>query len=258
MAMLKRTAGFSAGLLAALVGLAGLAGCGSGEGGGGRSWTRPASGDVREASAAAVAGAGVAMPQTHQSEALVWFYAAGVLALDELAPMEGGAAFVGDSITAGADWGALFPERETRNFGINGDTAAGVLARVHQVVEARPACVFLMIGTNDVTRGAPADEIAANVDAILAALDEGAPETRVFLQSLTPRERARDAAVRAVNARLEALAVARRLTYVDLYVPFAAGDGRLDPAVTFDELHLTAEGYARWRSIISEHVETRC
>src|SRR5207244_10058498 len=53
---------------------------------------------------------------------------------------------LGDSITEGMDWRELFPDVRILNRGIAGDTSAGVLNRLDEVIARHPKMVFLMIG----------------------------------------------------------------------------------------------------------------
>ena len=69
--------------------------------------------------------------------------------------------FLGDSITEAGPWEELFPGIRVRNRGIGGDTTGGVLRRLEQVTSGGPAKVFLLIGTNDLGRGASEAEIVA-------------------------------------------------------------------------------------------------
>ncbi|MBU6296872.1 MAG: hypothetical protein KGJ79_11355 [Alphaproteobacteria bacterium] len=174
-----------------------------------------------------------------------------------LPPMNGGVAFVGDSITDYGRWSEAYPNLRVRNFGIAGDTTVGLEHRLIQVIDAKPATIFLMIGTNDVEFGRSPEQIAANIGDILDRLVAGLPNAKVYLESLMPRQPEFDAKVRAVNALLQKVAAKRGLTYIDLYTPFLAGGNRLDPRVTVDDLHPAGEGYARWRALIKDDVYPR-
>ena len=165
-------------------------------------------------------------------------------------PLNGGVAFVGDSLTDWMRWNELFPNIKSRNFGIAGDTSVGLKARISQVVAAKPAKVILQIGTNDVEFGKlPTDAIVANVTDCIDALQKGVPGVTITIESLLPRQPQYDDKVRTVNATLKAAIEQRHLAYIDLYPVFVAG-GRLDPKLTPDDLHLSGEGYLRWRDLL--------
>ncbi|WP_396593419.1 GDSL-type esterase/lipase family protein [Brevundimonas sp. R86498] len=172
------------------------------------------------------------------------------------APLNGGVAFVGDSITEGGDWAALFPGVETRNYGIGGDRAEGLLVRYRQVVDAKPGRIMLLIGTNDLANGQAPEVIAGRVDQLLSLWAEALPDTPVVVQSVLPRQPEFDARIRDLNARLKAASERNGAAFLDIHSAFVVGNDRLDPAVTEDDLHLTAAGYARWVPLIDACVRT--
>lgn len=194
---------------------------------------------------------GIIMPDNF-SNWLRGHYTERVLVFNGYEPLNGqGVAFVGDSITEGGDWAAAFPGVETRNYGIGGDTTFGLERRINQIVNSRPAKIFLLIGTNDLgNHNSPPAEIVANYDKVLDRFAAELPDTRVYMQAVLPREPRNAAAVREINDGLRALAAQRGLIFIDIYTPFAVEGGRLDPTVTEDDLHLTPAGYERWRGII--------
>jgi acyl-CoA thioesterase-1 len=56
------------------------------------------------------------------------------------------------------------------NQGVSGDTTTDGLARIGNVVDAKPVLVILEFGGNDGLRGVPVDEIRANLEAMIARL----------------------------------------------------------------------------------------
>lgn len=195
---------------------------------------------------------GIAIPDG-ASEWLVGHYTERVLLFHNTyaQPMNGGVAFVGDSITEGGDWAAAFPGLETRNYGIGGDTTVGLDNRFAQIVAARPAKVFLLIGTNDLNNDhRPPAEIVANTGRLLDRFARELPGTRVYVQSVLPREPRNAGGVREINDGLRRITAARGVAYVDIYTPFMVEGGILDPAVTYDQLHLNGAGYDRWRTLM--------
>lgn len=169
-------------------------------------------------------------------------------------PLDGGVAFVGDSLTEGGDWAALFPGVTLRNYGISGDRAEGVLARHAQIVAARPGRILLLIGTNNLSRGVSPAAVDADVSATLDRFRAALPETQLVVQSVLPRQPQFDAAIRELNGLLRQTAARHGAAFVDLHPAFVVEGGRLDPAVTADELHLTSAGYARWAGLIARCV----
>ena len=158
--------------------------------------------------------------------------------------------FLGDSLTEGAEWNELFPDLPVRDRGISGDTTAGVLQRLGTITSARPAAVFLLIGTNELDPALdPAPSLARQRE-ILARIRREAPDTRVFVQSLLPRALAYRERVESYNAALREICHEAGATWIDLYPGFLAPDGSLRDELTFDELHLNGAGYRLWRELL--------
>jgi acyl-CoA thioesterase-1 len=95
-------------------------------------------------------------------------------------------AFLGDSLTAGygLEEGRSWPARmratlaaegydcEVVNAGLSGDTTAGGRARLDWLLADEPTHLVLALGANDGLRAVPVDEMKANLDAMLAKLEE--------------------------------------------------------------------------------------
>ena len=79
---------------------------------------------------------------------------------------------LGDSITAQGEWAELFPEEKILNLGLSGDTSAGLLNRLDDVVGRKPRVVLLMIGINDFLRDIPLELVAAHIQFIASRLAE--------------------------------------------------------------------------------------
>jgi lysophospholipase L1-like esterase len=169
-------------------------------------------------------------------------------------PVEpGDIVFLGDSITAGAQWAEMFPDVLVKNRGISGDRTGDVLKRLAQITTGNPAQVFLLIGTNDLGLGTPYDETLSNYAAILDQLREHSPETQVLVQSVLPREARYHDDVVALNTAIAALARARGLTTIDLFPSFVSDDGAIQEALSYDGLHLSGKGYRLWQSLLEPY-----
>ncbi len=169
-------------------------------------------------------------------------------------------AFLGDSITEGGDFEAAFPSYDVRNFGVIGDTSAGVRQRVDEVVAADPAIVFLMVGTNDLDDdAAPAstivEHVVANVRDIVTKLEEALPDATVVIESVLPTSDAgKNTAILTLDRDLAELAaeLGGHTAYLGLYERYVGSDGLLDENDTEDGLHLTSEAYDPWYSLIRD------
>ncbi len=75
---------------------------------------------------------------------------------------------LGDSLTAQGEWNAMLGEPLVANRGIDGDTSAGVLARVGDDADFRGDAVVIWIGTNDVLQGETAGSVVENINKTVA------------------------------------------------------------------------------------------
>ncbi|MFO0581969.1 MAG: GDSL-type esterase/lipase family protein [Anaeromyxobacter sp.] len=181
------------------------------------------------------------------------------------APGEARVVLVGDSITEAwpRDGAALFRGRPWIARGIAGETTRQVLLRFRQdVLELRPAAVVILAGTNDVAGndGPYREEVTvSNVTSMIELARAGG--VAVVLASLVP---AYDypwrpggdppARIRALNARLKALAAAKGAAWADLFGPLADARGGLPPALSEDGVHPNAAGYALMNPIVERAV----
>ncbi|MBC7470900.1 MAG: hypothetical protein H7322_16380 [Ramlibacter sp.] len=164
---------------------------------------------------------------------------------------------VGDSLTDGAEWAELFPQQHIVNRGIDGDTSAGVLARLDDILEARPRQAFLMIGINDFADAKrEVDAVFADYRAIVERLRQAG--VQVVVQSTLPCNATKAAwkscasingKIAQLDARLATLA-SSRVRFVDLR-PVLAADGNLKDEFTYDGVHLNGDGYRRWQHAIA-------
>lgn len=166
--------------------------------------------------------------------------------------------FAGDSLVA--LWKSLpetFPTLRIANRGIGGDVSRGLLFRFREdVLALNPKAVVILIGTNDLTARQPAADTIANVDAMLKLRDAYRPDVPIVLCTVPPSANAKapvDAAQRArLNEGLHRLAATRpRVAVADLFAVTATTNGNpIAAAFKPDRLHLTREGYARWKAVL--------
>lgn len=175
--------------------------------------------------------------------------------------------FLGNSITDGAEWAELLDDKHVKNRGISGDTVLGVYDRLDAILQGKPAKIFLLIGINDIGRGAPADTVVAHIGQVIRKIKADAPRTKLYLQSILPvtdhfqmfkGHTSRWAVVPQVNAKLAELAKETGVTYIDLYTRFVdPATGKLNTAYSNDGLHLLGTGYLKWVEIVKPYVRKR-
>lgn len=176
---------------------------------------------------------------------------------------KGDVIFLGNSITDGAEWAELFSNQRIKNRGISGDVTAGILYRLQEVTDRRPAKVFLMIGVNDLAAGKAPDSVAQNIFLIAERIRQTTPATHLFVQSVLPVNDQpgkflthvnKTAQIIRVNELLRINAAQYGYTYVDLYTSFCDASGKLNLDYTNDGLHLKGEGYLLWQKLINQYV----
>jgi len=123
------------------------------------------------------------------------------------------------------------------NAGVSGDTTAGGLSRLAWALSDQPHIVLLELGGNDALRGLPPAETYANLDAILARLENHA--ISVILAGMqAPRNLGEDytTAFDAIYPRLAS-------KYALPFYPFFLEGVALDPALNqADGIHPNAAG----------------
>lgn len=178
------------------------------------------------------------------------------IALFETLPMPKKAVvFVGNSITEAGRWTDLLPGLPIANRGISGDISFGVVARLDQILQHRPAKIFVMIGTNDLKREVPESYIVANHQKIIHKIKGLSPKTRIYVQSVLPVNysllpesfnKITNEKVQSLNQKLATLAQEYQVEFVDLHEIFAAPDGQLKEELTPDGIHLKLTAYRQW------------
>ena len=161
--------------------------------------------------------------------------------------------FFGNSITQAGAWQDYFPEADVANRGISGDNTEGMLARIDEIVEAKPRRFFIMAGINDVSLARSNRKILRNYRHIVQALKAGSPQTQIYIQSVLPinndfgrykRLLGKEQQVEDLNRRLRLLALDENVVFVDLFPYFSDKERKLNRQYTGDELHLTPPAYA--------------
>lgn len=166
--------------------------------------------------------------------------------------------FLGNSITLGTEWTELLQNKWVRNRGISGDISFGVLERIEEITAGKPRKVFILIGINDISRNIPDAVILQNYEKIIHIIKTKSPRTRIYFQTILPvnneygsrNQFNKDEHIQAVNTGLKLMAKKENITLIDLHPHFLNATGKLDKKFTYDGLHLNAEGYKKWASVL--------
>jgi lysophospholipase L1-like esterase len=169
--------------------------------------------------------------------------------------------FIGNSITAGTDWMELLGNPNVRNRGISSDITFGILERLDEVTEGKPAKVFILIGINDISRNIPDSFIVRNYQLIIKRIKKESPSTKIYFHTLLPVNNTftqfknhynKDEHILYVNKEVKKLAAKEKITVIDIYSKFLDADKKLDKRYTVDGLHLNAEGYKVWAEVLKK------
>lgn len=162
--------------------------------------------------------------------------------------------FLGDSIMHGwtMTWmkhngmnvwkGELAPYSKL-NFGLSGDKVQNLLWRItegRQLDGIRASVIVLMIGTNNIIKGVPNQEIADGIGNLLKIIREKQPDARIILLGIPPVAwKMKESA--ALNPLIEKLADNDKIIYVNLAPLFLEADGKIKHL--HDGLHPDEAGY---------------
>ena len=177
-------------------------------------------------------------------------------------PMKkGGYIFMGNSITEGGPWQELIGDHAI-NRGIGGDISYGILKRLDEIIKRQPEKLFLMIGTNDMSKDIPAGLVATNVKKAIRRVQKESPGTEVFLQSILPLNPringflqgfGKQNEVLMCNQLLAKVAEETGITFINLFPYFLNDELLLKEEYTYDGVHLTRQAYEFWAS----HLKSR-
>lgn len=168
--------------------------------------------------------------------------------------LDGGVLLLGDSITEGWKWQDNLKGLNVANHGVGWDTANGLYRRWPQIKANTPDVVFVMIGTNDLSYDRTPKQITNALSASLHKYVTAWPEAEIYVQSVLPRDGEFEKDVGPLNTEIQALLKRHTklasVNYLDLTPAFSSSPGVLNPALTYDALHLNEAGYDVWEAQI--------
>jgi len=171
--------------------------------------------------------------------------------------------FLGNSITERGEWqeilsGYRYP---IVNRGVGGDNSFGILARMDEILAAKPKAIFLMDGINDLFRNLPNEVSIYNYKRIIRKIKKDSPKTKIYIESALPINeemtkepytKGRSKMVPVLNEKIKKLAEEEKITYINIVPLFADENGNLRKEVTMDGVHLKASAYIDWVAYLKE------
>jgi lysophospholipase L1-like esterase len=156
--------------------------------------------------------------------------------------------FLGDSNTVGGGiwgWRVLGNPISAINLGVNSYTIRQVAFMVPRAVEYRPSVVVIMAGTNDIlVNRASVEQIRMDFDFLMDSLARAHKRSIVTLIPFCSETRFTPE-IEAANTVIREIATQHGAAIIDLN-PFIAANGRLDPEMTIDGVHLSPKALAIW------------
>jgi lysophospholipase L1-like esterase len=160
-----------------------------------------------------------------------------------------------------ANWKENFFGWNAADFAWGGDTVQNILWRLEngELDNVHPKVIVLQAGTNNIgNRPSRSEddpriaEVCAGIRAILDICQAKAPEAKIILTGVFPRN---DNAgnptgvipvINRINKRLAAMADAKKIRYININDKLADEAGNLYPGMTMDKLHLSVKGCQVW------------
>jgi len=172
-------------------------------------------------------------------------------------PKPGGVVFVGSSsIRLWPDLHADFPGTNVIQRGFGGSRLDEVVKYTTRIVlPYKPTLIVLYAGDNDLAEGRTPEQIFNDYKKFVALVHNTLPETRIAYIAIKPSgdRWALVDKMRSTNSMIQKyVASDPRLTYVDVFTPMLAADGRpREELFREDRLHMNDRGYAIWRDLLA-------
>ena len=165
---------------------------------------------------------------------------------------------VGDSLSLWFPKDKLPTGKLWLNQGISGDTSEGVFKRLSAFSATKPEVIYVMIGINDLRKGATDKSILVNSSRIIHSLRQSHSTSQIIVQSILPvrSQKISNSRIRHINAQLAVIAQKQGANYLNIHNWFTDIDGNLRPELTTDGLHLSLAGYQVWQFAL-EQIEYR-
>ncbi|MEN8188398.1 MAG: GDSL-type esterase/lipase family protein [Thermodesulfobacteriota bacterium] len=161
--------------------------------------------------------------------------------------------FVGDSLIADFNWQSRMPNFMVHNYGVPGETALGLLDRLHLVHQeiSNPDAILVMIGTNNLL--IEDYSFTEALKEIITKLTNLYPGTEVIVNSTLPFKAPwlTEKTLKRINKTTETMTLKTGSCYLDMYSKF---ENSKDQLFALDGIHLTELAYDIWSRSILEFI----
>lgn len=163
-------------------------------------------------------------------------------------------AFLGDSLTAGRNWGWALGGSPfcALNLGSPGRTISQIQGELDDAMRFNPRLAFVLAGTNDLITGRTDEEMMADYTAFFRHAEE--LHFRMLIVTSLPFQRSsgEDARILGINERLRALVEARGWKFVDLNSAILREPDRSGLYLE-DGVHFSPRMYGLWVRLLKEN-----
>lgn len=152
--------------------------------------------------------------------------------------------FLGDSITEQYHLKDHFKNYKVVNSGRGGYTTKDILDHIEEMAyDYNPSKIFLLIGTNDVSREVSEKEIINNIKKIITELQKNLPKATLYVESIYPTSFDSTSKIRSINKAIKEYCKENEINFIDLYSLLQNRDQKIESKYTKDGTHLTEDGY---------------
>lgn len=156
---------------------------------------------------------------------------------------------LGNSLTEWVDWNELLGRTDIANRGIASDITYGYLQRMEYVLTLSPKICFIEGGINDIYANVPVSVVFEHVVKVVERL-RAKNIIPVITSTLYTSPKWHSAVeknneVAELNSRLAAYAQKNSIEFINL-IPLMTTNDLLRDELTYDGLHLNADGYRIW------------
>lgn len=189
-------------------------------------------------------------------------------ALQESIPkVDNAIVMLGNSLTEQGSWAEYFPGKDVLNRGIGGDIIAGMVDRLPDILDNKPAKIFITAGVNDILFfDITNEEFEAGYAQIFEIIRKESPASEIFLGGLLPVNDTvkpdseflenKNGKIAAFNELVKHIAVEYRATYIDIRPHMLNGE-QLNANYTTDGIHLNEKGYLIWAKVLKPYIYDR-
>lgn len=172
--------------------------------------------------------------------------------------------FLGDSITDFYDLEKYYDDLPVVNSGVNGNSTTDILNNMNErVYRYNPTKVFLLIGTNDITKDRSSNQIVNNISKIVKRIKKNRPSTRIYVISIYPVNNSDNSKIKKdmvknrtnkqikeINSKLKEKVKTLDVNYINMYDKLVDKNDNLKLEYTTEGLHISDKGY----DIITEEI----